>query len=88
MEGCEASASSLAGFTGRRRRSALPRRPRVINGSAHSFKFLPLSTQANTNSLCGSVSENKLKLKLKLGGGVTRTLQTNSEAGLYSKALV
>ncbi|EFH58746.1 hypothetical protein ARALYDRAFT_477982 [Arabidopsis lyrata subsp. lyrata] len=87
MEGCEASASSLAGFTGRRRRSALPRRPRHIKGSAHSFKFLPPSTQANTNSLCGSVSENKLKLKLKLGGGVTRTLQTNSEAGLYSKAL-
>ncbi|KAG7576314.1 INO80 complex subunit B-like conserved region [Arabidopsis thaliana x Arabidopsis arenosa] len=100
MEGCEASASSLAGFTGRRRRSALPRRPRHIKGSAHSFKFVPPSTQANTalsneansgfkntNSLCGSVSENKLKLKLKLGGGVTRTLQTNSEAGVYTKAL-
>lgn len=101
MEDSGGSASTLAGFTGRRRRSALPRRPRDIKGSLHSFKFLPPSTQTNTalsneanpsfrntNSLCGSVSENKLKVKLKLGAGVTRTLQTNSEAGTYTKALV
>lgn len=100
MEGSQGSASTLAGFTGRRRRSALPRRPRDIKGSLHCFTFLPPSTQAttalsnepnpsvrNTNSLCGSVSENPLKLKLKLGG-VTRTIQTNSEAGVYTDTLV
>ncbi|XP_010486192.1 PREDICTED: stress response protein nst1-like [Camelina sativa] len=93
MEGSQVSASTtLAGFSGRRRRSSLPRRPRYIKGCLHSFTFLPPSTQSDTaltkqanssfrnaTSLCGSVvSENPLKLKLKLGG-VTRTIQTNSE---------
>ncbi|KAH0933923.1 hypothetical protein HID58_011040 [Brassica napus] len=56
----------------RRRRSPLIRRPRDIKGSLHSFTFMPPS------------SENSLKLKLKLGGGLTRTIQTNSEAGVYT----
>ncbi|KAL1211878.1 hypothetical protein V5N11_023860 [Cardamine amara subsp. amara] len=99
MEGSQGSASTLYGFTDRRRRSALPRRPRYIKGSLHSFTFMPPSTQANialsneanpsfknTDSLCGSASENTLKLKLKLGG-VTRTFQTKSETGIYTEAL-
>ncbi|XP_023641629.1 INO80 complex subunit B isoform X2 [Capsella rubella] len=96
MEAAQGSASTLAGFKGRRRRSALPRRPRHIKESLHSFTFLPPSSTAlsnepnpnvrNTNSLCGSVTENPLKLKLKLGG-VTRTIQTNSEAGAYTDTL-
>lgn len=100
MEGSQGSASTLSGFMNKRRRSALPRRPRYIKGSLHSFTFMPPSTQANiafsneanpsfrnTDSLWGSASENTLKLKLKLGG-VTRTFQTKSEAGIYTQALV
>ncbi|VVA96735.1 unnamed protein product [Arabis nemorensis] len=99
MEDSEGSPSTLAGFTDRRRRSSKLRRPRDIKASLQSFTFMPSSTHVNiapTNeanpsirngdSNCGSTSENKLKLKLKLGGGVTRTFQTNSEAGIYTKA--
>ncbi|XP_009134918.1 INO80 complex subunit B isoform X2 [Brassica rapa] len=63
----EGSTSTLSGFMDRRRRSPLIRRPRDIKGSLHSFTFMPPS------------SDNSLKLKLKLGGGLTRTIQTNSE---------
>ncbi|KAG5405482.1 hypothetical protein IGI04_011601 [Brassica rapa subsp. trilocularis] len=68
----EGSTSTLSGFMDRRRRSPLIRRPRDIKGSLHSFTFMPPS------------SDNSLKLKLKLGGGLTRTIQTNSEAGVYT----
>ncbi|CAH2054768.1 unnamed protein product [Thlaspi arvense] len=92
MEASEGSSSALAGFIDRRRRSSLIRRPRDIKRSLHSFTFMKPSTQANiapskegNPSLCGSASENPLKLKLKLGG-VTRTIQTNSETGFYTKA--
>lgn len=101
MEDSEGSPSTLVGFTERRRRSSKLRRPRDIKASLQSFTFMPSSTHVNiapTNeanpsirngdSNCGSTSENKLKLKLKLGGGVTRTFQTNSEAGIYTKATV
>ncbi|CAA7017091.1 unnamed protein product [Microthlaspi erraticum] len=83
MEASEASASTLAGFMERRRRSSLIRRPRDVKGSLHSFTFLQPSTQQPNPSYRkanGPASENTLKLKLKLGGGVTRTIQTNSEA--------
>ncbi|ESQ49369.1 hypothetical protein EUTSA_v10020778mg [Eutrema salsugineum] len=99
METSEGSASTIAGFMNRRRRSSVIRRPRDIKESLHSFTFMPPSTQANiapmiegnpdfsnADSRCGSASENTLKLKLKLGG-VTRTIQTNSEAGFYTKAM-
>lgn len=100
MEASEGSPSTLAGFTDRKRRSSKLRRPRDIKGSLQSFTFMPPSTHANialsnegnpsfrkADSNCGSASENTLKLKLKLGG-VTRTFQTNSETGIYTKATV
>ncbi|CAN6809596.1 unnamed protein product [Brassica oleracea] len=69
----QGSTSTLSvGFMDRRRRSPLIRRPRDIKGSLHSFTFMPPS------------SENTLKRKL--GGGLTRTIQTNSEAGVYTKS--
>ncbi|XP_013627514.1 PREDICTED: INO80 complex subunit B-like [Brassica oleracea var. oleracea] len=64
----EGSTSTLSvGFMDRRRRSPLIRRPRDIKGSLHSFTFMPPS------------SDNTLKLKPKLGGGLTRTKSTTDK---------
>ncbi|CAN8260235.1 unnamed protein product [Cochlearia groenlandica] len=96
MESLESFASTLDGFKDRRRRSSKLRRPRYVKGGSQSITFMPPSTYAHTNegdhsfrkhdSFCGSTSENTLKLKLKLGGGVTRTFRTSSESGIYTKA--
>ncbi|CAH8353310.1 unnamed protein product [Eruca vesicaria subsp. sativa] len=72
----EGSASTLAGFMDRRKRSPLIRRPRDVKESFNSF------TPSNESN----PTLNTLKLKLKLGGGVTRTIQTNSEAGIFTKS--
>ncbi|KAG2273464.1 hypothetical protein Bca4012_040299 [Brassica carinata] len=74
----EGTVSTLAaGFMDRRKRSPLIRRPRDVKESFHSFTS---STQPNVSpSNESNPTLNTLKLKLKLGGGVTRTIQTNSK---------
>lgn len=83
----EGTVSTLAaGFMDRRKRSPLIRRPRDVKESFHSFTS---STQPNVSpSNESNPTLNTLKLKLKLGGGVTRTIQTNSKASIYTKATV
>ncbi|KAJ0244387.1 PAPA-1-like family protein / zinc finger [Hirschfeldia incana] len=73
----EGSPSTLAGFMDRRKRSPLIRRPRDVK---ESFTPMPPSTEANiAPSNESNPTLSTLKLKLKLGSGVTRTIQTNSE---------
>ncbi|KAJ4886063.1 PAPA-1-like family protein / zinc finger (HIT type) family protein [Raphanus sativus] len=81
------SPSTLAGFMDRRKRSPLIRRPRDVKESFHSVTCPPPSTQTNVSpSNESNPTLNTLKLKLKLGSGVTRTIQTKSEASTYTKA--
>ncbi|KAF3599274.1 hypothetical protein F2Q69_00039073 [Brassica cretica] len=83
----EGSPSTLAGFMERRKRSPLIRRPRDVKESFRSFTFPPPSPQPNiATSNEDNPSLNTLKLRLKLGGGVTRTIQANSETSTYTKA--
>ncbi|WZZ29884.1 hypothetical protein YC2023_013285 [Brassica napus] len=83
----EGSPSTLAGFMDRRKRSPLIRRPRDVKESFRSFTFPPPSPQPNiATSNEDNPSLNTLKLRLKLGGGVTRTIQANSETSTYTKA--
>ncbi|CAH8288217.1 unnamed protein product [Eruca vesicaria subsp. sativa] len=83
MDASDGSVSSSTGFMDKRRRSSLIRRPRDIKGSLQSFTLMPPSTQPHIAP--SNEGENTLKLNLKLGGAVTRTIQTNSEAGIYTK---
>nr|VDC77920.1 unnamed protein product [Brassica rapa] len=85
----EGSPSTLTGFMDKRKRSPLIRRPRDVKESFHSLTSKPPSTQPNVSpSNEDNPSLNTLKLRLKLGGGVTRTIQTNSDASIYTKSTV
>ncbi|XVF38849.1 hypothetical protein REPUB_Repub20aG0137500 [Reevesia pubescens] len=88
MESFGGSGLAVGGCAVKKKRSSISRRPRVSQQTfAHNYILLSSSTpvigssgiedQNFKNGLNGIGSENKLKLKLKLGG-VTRTIHTKS----------